>query len=303
MVESLKELNKLCQKPHYREKGNLMVRYFLRDAALPFTWLLLHTPVTANQVTTLCLMTGVVGILFFSLQPAGWFLAGAVLLQIWYLLDHVDGQIARYRKTEGLTGRYFDFVMHHVIHTILFFSLGVYAYLKTDHFFYVLWGFVTSLTITLFNLMHDTKHKTFIEKLMTLDKVEIISNGIASSPLAPRNDVIASEAKAGAPAPALNKNPLIVPSESDGAKQSRNLPRIFFSLLHKLAEIHIVMNLLTLAALLQVFIDPAWDFRFWFFIFYGISVPLLAIVKISYVISRRKIDEEFYSTFHSLDGK
>src|SRR5437762_1650191 len=105
MVESLKELNRICQKPRYREVGNWMVRYVLRDLALPFTWLLLHTPVTANQVTLASLVVGLFGISLFAATSNASFLTGTLLLQLWYLLDHVDGQIARYRKTACLSGR------------------------------------------------------------------------------------------------------------------------------------------------------------------------------------------------------
>ena len=264
MVEPLKELNRICQKPRYKEVGNWMVRHILRDAALPVTWVLLHTPITANQVTLISLIVGLIGIIFFALPPF-FFLIGTLLLQLWYLLDHVDGQIARYRKTASLTGRFFDFMMHHIIHISILFSLGVYSFFLTQQFLFVLWGFVSSVALLVFNLIHDVKYKTFFERLAVLEKPFSVRSSDACQSM-------------------------------NGAKEF-TVSRKVFSVLHKACEVHVLMNILTLAALLQVFTSLSLDLRFFLFLFYGIAAPLLAVVKLSYLIGGKKIDEEFQSQF------
>ena len=264
MVESLKELNRICQKPRYKEVGNWMVRHILRDAALPVTWLLLHTPITANQVTLISLIIGLVGIVFFMFSSP-FFLIGALLLQLWYLLDHVDGQIARYRKTASLTGRFFDFLMHHIIHISILFSLGVYSFFLTGQFLFVLWGFASSVALLAFNLIHDVKYKTFFERLVALEK-----------PFSIRPP---SECKA-----------------TSGAKEFSGSRKVF-SVLHKTCEVHVLMNVLALAALLQVLTPISLDLRFFLFLVYGIIAPSLAVVKFSYLIRGKKMDEEFQSRF------
>lgn len=264
MVENLKRLSQICQKPRYREVGNWMVRRFLRDAALPITWLLVHTPVTANQVTTASLFLGLLGILFFAIPSKAFFLAGAVLLQIWYLLDHVDGQIARYRGTASLAGRFFDFLTHHIIHGTIFFSLGLYGYSKTGALFFVIWGFVSSLSIVIFNLTQDTKYKTFFERLSAMKSVKILKSGESGRPR---------------------------------ASEKLSLSRMIFSALHKMCEIHVLMNILTVAALLEFFLKAPWDTRLLLFLGYGIATPILMAVKVVYLITTRKIDEEFKELF------
>jgi len=265
MVESLKELNKICQKPRYKEAGNWMVRHILRDAALPVTWLLLHTPITANQVTVISLVVGLIGIACFAGQSVASFLIGVLLMQLWYYLDHVDGQIARYRKTVSLSGRFFDFLTHHIIHGVVFFSLGVYAFLKTDLIFFVIWGFVTSLMMLLFNLVHDTKYKTFFEKLEQNASLKWVRTSVDQGP----------------------SEPSLEPS----------FLRKGFSLLHKLCEIHVLMNILTACALIQMIWFPDFDMRLLILVLYGLCVPLLSVSKIFYVIKEKKIDDEFQRYF------
>lgn len=268
MVESLKELNRICQKPRYREVGNWMVRRLLRDAALPVTWLLLHTPVTANQVTLVSLMIGLFGISLLALPSSFLFLMGTVFLQLWYFLDHVDGQIARYRKTACLSGRFFDFMTHHLIHGTLFFSLGVYGYFQTQQFLLILWGFMGSISILMFNLTQDTKYKTFYEGLEGKERIACLK----ASPTGPSN---------------LSAGP-------GGLRK-------IFSFLHKSSEIHVMMNLLTAAALFQFIFKGGTDLRLYFLVYYGLVFPFLGISKVYYLISRRKIDQEFSATFQFED--
>jgi hypothetical protein len=264
MVESLKELNKICQKPRYREVGNWMVRYVLRDLALPITWCLLHTPVTANQVTFAALLIGLAGNFFLTLKEPGAFFWGMMLLQLWYLLDHVDGQIARYRKTVSLTGRFFDFMMHHMIHATFFFAVGVSIFLSTGIAGFLVLGFLTSLFAVSFNLLSDLKCKTIYEKLISLKSVRI--------------DYETSKAAESGPEAAPSKT------------------RRFFSVLHKATEFHVVMNVFTLAAFAEAFVAP-FHARFYLFAAYTLTLPFITIAKTAYWIKTQKIDADFHQIF------
>ncbi len=260
MVEPLDELNKIVQKPRYREVGNFMVRKFLRDAALPVTWLLLHTGITANQVTFISLIVAIAGCVSLALRADGFFLIGCILLQLWYYLDHVDGQIARYRKTDCLSGRFFDFMTHHIVHGLVFFPLGVYVWNHSeDHIFYIFGGFITSFSIMLFNLMHDTKYKTYFEKIMQKESLRVRKPDAGPVP----------------------------------AAQNVSVFRKIISFLHKSCEIHVVMNILTVTALLETLLSFTWNFRWIAFWFYLLVIPFLTITKIYYWISTRKIDADF----------
>lgn len=268
MVESIKELNRICQKPRYKEVGNWMVRHILRDAALPVTWLLLHTPVTANQVTFVSFLIALWGAIFLA-SPSPWFfLAGALLLQVWYLLDHVDGQIARYRGTSSLTGRFFDYLTHHVIHGVLFFCLGCYVFRATGNEFYLVWGFITAISIMVFNLIHDTKYKTFMEGLAQWKQVSIV-----------------------------------MPQTSEGKGEGENRGGLgkLFSFCHKLCEVHVLMNILTLMAFLTILFPSNWDLRHYLFSGYGVMAPLLAVVKTVFWLRQKRVDREFEGTFREIE--
>lgn len=264
MIEPLHELNKKCQKPNYKTKGNWMVRHILRDLALPITRLLLHTKITANQVTLIAVLTGLFSGIFLTFKSDFAFLCGVLLLQLWYLLDHVDGQIARYRETACLSGRFFDFVMHHLIHGIILFSLGVYFFRYTDNFFFVVFGFIGSIATFCFNMIYDVQAKTFMEVLSNSHSVE-------------------------------KKSSSAEVSQPKTADENSGKAKIIFSWVHKSFEIHVMMNILTICAILQFFIS--FDFRGAALVYFSFAAILLAIAKNTYMILGRKVDQDFDSLF------
>ena len=257
MIEPPEELKRICQKPDYKTKGNWYARNIVRDAALPATRLLLRTRVTADQVTLISLAVAMAGMAVLTWFGDGWFLAGVFLLQLWYYLDHVDGQIARYRKTVSLTGRFLDFMTHHIVHTVFLFALGFYAYRVSDGVLWIVLGFSVSILLLVFNLIHDVKYKTFFEQI---------------------------EAQGGA----TIRGSAGQKSEAPAADFRRKL----FSFLHKLCEIHVMMNGLTFCAFLQPAVGGI-DLRSVFFLFYSVVVPVVSCVKMAYILKHRTIDGEY----------
>jgi len=110
------------------------------------TKLFLKTSITANQVTLIDHIVGVIGCVLLSFDY--WLpILGGVLLQLWILLDLVDGEVARYRRTSSLRGKHFDRLGHNIVEPLAFVSLSFHAYNKfRDVNFFVI-GFLVSISL------------------------------------------------------------------------------------------------------------------------------------------------------------
>jgi phosphatidylglycerophosphate synthase len=97
-----------------------------RGVAIYITWLLLHTNVTANQVTLMTISLALLGAIMLATPAAGLALAGACTMLAYHLLDKVDGDVARYRRTFSIVGVYLDEVGHGVAFAGLFLGLGLH---------------------------------------------------------------------------------------------------------------------------------------------------------------------------------
>ena len=101
---TLAELRARVQKDRHREIGNWLARRVARPTAVYGTWLAVRLGLSAHQVTLAALATqrrGRVG----DRRPgrARGSSLGVALAHLAFWLDHVDGQVARWRGTAAST--------------------------------------------------------------------------------------------------------------------------------------------------------------------------------------------------------
>jgi phosphatidylglycerophosphate synthase len=118
-------------------------KLYMRRLSPYATRLLLRTPISANGVTWLMIVVGLVaaGVLALpGLLPA----IGAVLLiQLQLLLDCCDGEVARWRGQSSVLGVYLDRIGHWVTYAALAIAVGV----RADGDEYVVLGLVAAVLI------------------------------------------------------------------------------------------------------------------------------------------------------------
>lgn len=124
------EIREVCQPPSVRGRRNSehwVADVYLRDISPYLTRLLVRTPVSANQVTGLMILTGIgsAAALLIPGLPGG-FLA-AILGQMQMLWDCCDGEVARWRGTSSPTGVFLDRVGHYLTEALIPIALGLRA--------------------------------------------------------------------------------------------------------------------------------------------------------------------------------
>ncbi len=84
--------------------------------------------VTPDHLTLLMIVVGLAGAGVVALWPGWWpALVAFVLIQLYLLLDCVDGEVARWRRTTSARGVYLDRLGHHVVESALVVGLGFRA--------------------------------------------------------------------------------------------------------------------------------------------------------------------------------
>jgi len=91
-----------------------------RVPSIYLTRLLLPTPVTSIQVSAAMI---VVGVSAGAVIALGYIWAGLALIYLSLVLDAVDGEIVRYKKTFSMRGVYLDLVNHLVVFEAFFLGL------------------------------------------------------------------------------------------------------------------------------------------------------------------------------------
>ncbi|HUT09763.1 MAG TPA: CDP-alcohol phosphatidyltransferase family protein [Thermoguttaceae bacterium] len=217
---SLAELELRCQKPDYRRVGNWMARRVSRPAALRITWLIAPWGISANMATLAAWACGVAAAAGFGWGTMWGFAAGAALLQIWYLLDHVDGQLARLCGTASLDGVQLDYLMHHTIHLLVPLGIGWGLFARTAEPLWAAGGLVWGLALLLLTLHHDARYKAFTQRLKRVRGLLHVFGGGGARPV---------------PQPSIPRRPL----------------KLVGWVARKACEMHVIVNVLGLAALVQ----------------------------------------------------
>ena len=119
-MESIAELREKLQAPR-REVDTWYGRYVMRFFSIYITRFFIGMKWSPNRVTLLSLAAAILGGFFFSMKAFG---LGIVFLNLWYLIDHVDGEVARYTKQSSPTGFFFDTVVNFIVLPWTFFTLG-----------------------------------------------------------------------------------------------------------------------------------------------------------------------------------
>ena len=148
MVESISDLRKICQSPVKGKDGEFCDIWY-RPISIYLTKLLLYTSITSNQVTMLSILFGMLGGILMIFSTSLWDILGVLLLQLFWILDFVDGEVARYRKSGSLTGEYFDFMAHYIVWPTYLMGMSFGAYADVKEVWIFLFGFLAVLSITL----------------------------------------------------------------------------------------------------------------------------------------------------------
>ena len=162
---TLDTLRRRVHKERHREIGNWPARYLARPSAVYGTWLALRLGLSAHQVTALAIVANLGGAGAIATGTRFGFVAGVVTLILAFWLDHVDGQVARWRGTASLDGVYLDYLMHHVAAISLGFALGQGLAMRLTDPRWSLAGCAIALGWMCLSLHNDCRYKAFFQRL------------------------------------------------------------------------------------------------------------------------------------------
>jgi phosphatidylglycerophosphate synthase len=116
--------------------------YCLRPISFYITPLFIRLGFSANAFTIFGLIPLLIGMyyIFNGYVNSANYIVGAVLINIWYLFDTVDGNIARFNREESFKGKLLDWMVGMVFHTLLPVCLGMSLYLGGKDEFYLFMG-------------------------------------------------------------------------------------------------------------------------------------------------------------------
>lgn len=271
---TLNELRSRVQKARHREIGNWMARRVARPSAVYGTWLAVRLGLSANQVTAAAWLASMASAIGIGWGSRSAFVVGVILAHLAFWLDHVDGQVARWRGTSSLDGTYLDYLMHHASALATGFGLGYGLASRSGDPRWAIAGLLIAGGWTMLGLHNDCRYKAFFQRLKAGTSTYRVDSGGGGRPAPP------------APWPRRGPGMLAWP-------------------LYKACEPHVVLIGMTGLALAAIAAPSAWlGLWRWGTVAMAILAPTLAIARIARASSRRATEAEFARWFRptAIDG-
>jgi len=161
-VPSILELREICQKSkeghagaYYSDWSEHVPRVF----SIYITRLLIQTPITPNQITSLNIVfaIGSIGVLW----PMEWwgYMLYAFSLFVVAVVDCCDGEVARYKNMQSYSGLFLDVSEATISRSLMFIALGVFHYWRYESLWVLVIGFCASNAYLLAKTLHYTKFR------------------------------------------------------------------------------------------------------------------------------------------------
>jgi hypothetical protein len=269
---TLAELRARVQKARHREIGNWLARRVVRPTAVYGTWVAVRLGVSAHQVTVASWITSMAAAVAIGWGTRAMFVVGVALAHLAFWLDHVDGQVARWRGTAGLDGTYLDYLMHHAASLVTGFTLGYGLAAESGDPRWAIAGMAIAGGWTLLGLHNDCRYKAFFQRLKAATASYRVDGGSGGRPRPP------------APWPRRGLAAVTWPA-------------------YKSCEPHVVLIGLTVMSIIAIGAPALW-LTFWRGGVFAMAIlaPGLAIARIARAIRRGAIEDEFALWFRPIES-
>ncbi len=159
-----------------KNKETDILGYLFRKVTIPLTkFMLRYTSITPNQITYLSIFVMIGGLAFlgfsgFSNNPYTYRLLGAILIFLTYILDHLDGKMARVMKLSSLKGKWLDSMIGYLSLPFIFLSVA----LGLREYTWLLWGTLAAICFPLqFLIIYIFKYD--FDPLLSKRKIKLIN--------------------------------------------------------------------------------------------------------------------------------
>lgn len=137
----LSEIADIYRQSKKKKDINLFTEYVARPPAAVFLYFLRNTRITPNQVTFLATFVAAGAGAMFALLPGHlWLILAALVFELSFVLDCVDGQLARLKKIASPLGHLLDFLMDELKAMLIYGCVTVRVWQDTGETYILLVG-------------------------------------------------------------------------------------------------------------------------------------------------------------------
>lgn len=123
IVNEIKKKNKPCLIDMF------LCSYLISQRISPYlSSIYIKKNIEPNKITIHMILSGIIGAILFSIPNTFVKIIGSIFIQLWFVLDCSDGEVARYTKTFSKFGKELDYMAHLINHPLFGLSIFISLY-------------------------------------------------------------------------------------------------------------------------------------------------------------------------------
>lgn len=159
-------------------KSSLWVKTVVRKLSFLFTFAFINLGCSAWMASIISVLVACAGAVCLCINSPVARIVGVILIELWLVLDCVDGNIARVRRTSSEMGEFIDALSGYYVTGFVYFAIGISAFYTTSMtkfaFLWVILGGMSSICGLLARIIHQKYTYTLLVlERRNCEKVEL----------------------------------------------------------------------------------------------------------------------------------
>lgn len=172
-MPTIKELRKICQNPDDTNVDSSFRVKVLRFFSIYITRLLINTPITSNQISLSTIFVIIIAAFLFSTGDRILSTLAIILIFLFMVLDCVDGEVARYKKSMSVNGLFVELLPEIIFLPILYAGITIGVFRNHESLLFLIFG-VSAIIFSFYNgIIQYIKHEAIFSKLIDYSQGEI----------------------------------------------------------------------------------------------------------------------------------
>lgn len=134
------------------------VKLLIRKLSFPFTYAFINLGFSPNSVSILSIFIALISFICFSIQKEWTLVMAIVCINLWLILDCVDGNIARCKKQKTIYGEFVDDIGGYYVVAFVYLAISVQAYYTgsfiKNNIYIIIIGAISSISDILARLIN-----------------------------------------------------------------------------------------------------------------------------------------------------
>ncbi len=138
---TFKNVKEGCRRKN--SEANNKLHWFSSKFSIYFSYLFIKLRITADQVTIIFFILGLMGSVLYSFNSLLLSVLGYIFFRLHIIIDMSDGDVARFNKSFSVRGAYWDAVIHSIVNPAYYIFISYSFFVQfDDNIFLILSAFI-----------------------------------------------------------------------------------------------------------------------------------------------------------------